>query len=315
MEDLVRTAREIIDKGSKSFALAARLFDRKTYERAIMLYAWCRHCDDQIDGQILGQGQDSPDPKEQSRRLAELRSQTADAMAGKPPEQDVFRAFQRVFQEAAIPPRYPEELLVGFEMDLNRHQYENFEDTLQYCYHVAGTVGAMMACVMGVRDEAILQRAIDLGLAYQLTNICRDIMQDAEDGRIYLPKDWLQEASVPLNAAAFPGHASELFPVCLRMLKEADHYYQSAVYGIAHLPARCAWTITTARAIYRDIGRVLKASHDSPWRERAHTSSQRKLWLAAVSLPQALYIITALRHQKAPERDLWIPRPYKSKKG
>lgn len=312
MTDLIKISSDIISKGSKSFALAARLLDTQTYEHAIMLYAWCRYCDDQIDGQELGQGQQSPDSKEQAKRLKVLHKQTADAMAGKPIKQPIFQAFQKVFQEAEIPERYPQELLIGFEMDREKYSCDALEDTLKYSYHVAGTVGAMMAYIMGIRDEETLARAIDLGLAFQLTNICRDVLQDAADHRIYFPKDWLKEAGVPLDTESFVDHTPELFSVCLRLLNEADRYYQSAVYGIGHLPPRCAWGITAAKSVYQDIGRVLRARHDQAWLKRAYTTKSRKLWLALTSLPEALYAITVLRLKKKPQRDLWVVEPYRS---
>ena len=96
-----------------------------------------------------------------------------------------------------MPHRYPLEHLDGFVMDVEGREYHTLTDTVEYCYHVAGVVGVMMAYIMGVRDEPTLDRATDLGLAFQLTNICRDVVEDAEVGRVYLPLDWLTEAGVP----------------------------------------------------------------------------------------------------------------------
>ena len=109
-----------------------------------------------------------------------------------------------------IPGRYPLELLEGFAMDATAHQYRNLADTLQYCYYVAGVVGIMMAYVMGTRDPAALQRATDLGIAFQLTNISRDVHEDAEVNRIYLPGDWLAEAGVAADQILEPQHAAAL---------------------------------------------------------------------------------------------------------
>lgn len=306
MDKLLLDSQKIIEKGSKSFAMATRLFDAKTYKHAVMLYAWCRHCDDQIDGQVLGHGQASPPAEEQARRLDELRQQTHNAIAGKTVEGLPFQAFQRVFHSCKIPQRYPMELLDGFQMDIARRTYKTLDDTLSYCYHVAGTVGAMMACTMGIRDEGILNRAVDLGIAFQLTNICRDVLQDAADDRVYLPQTWLADKGAPEAPAAFAQHTDALSLVCSRVLDEAKKYYESSEYGIARLPFRCAWAIATARAVYQDIGRLVRARGDQAWAARVATSSGRKTWLLCTSLIQTLSAVTIKRYRRPPERhQLW----------
>lgn len=309
MDAVAENAKQMINVGSKSFAIAARLFTTQTYEDAIMLYAWCRHCDDEIDGQMLGHEQISPPPDEQRRRLDKLYKQTEAAMAGSPPDHPVFQGFSRVFSNCAIPKRYPLELLEGFDMDINPKPYITLNDTLTYCYHVAGVVGAMMACVMGVRDSATLDRAVDLGLAFQMTNICRDVMQDAEDGRIYLPGLWLEEAGVPADATEFKYASSALSTVAIRLLDTAERYYASAQYGITQLPFRGAWAVQAAEAIYRDIGRLVRARGAYAWKSRQSTGKARKAWLAGISFMRALGAVTIGRYRKAPPRQLLWSAP------
>lgn len=274
-----------------------------------MLYAWCRYCDDEIDGQTLGHDQQSPEPEEQRRRLDRLRQQTQDALAGQPPKHPAFQGLHLVYKACAIPERYPMELLAGFDMDIHPKPYITLDDTLTYCYHVAGTVGAMMACVMGMRDSAILDRAVDLGLAFQLTNISRDVLQDAKDQRIYLPRIWLDEAGAPADPALFPKATSALASVCYRLLDEADRYYESAAYGVGQLPLRCAWAVATAGAIYRDIGRLVIEGGSHAWLARKSTSKARKLWLACTSLAQAIQAIAMKNRLRAPPRDLLWSAP------
>ena len=173
--DLIRLSGTIINAGSKSFAAAAKLFDPQTRANAYLLYAWCRHCDDVIDGQELGHNLKSTSNHNPRAALDALRQQTADALNGKPMAEPVFAAFQLVMQRNEIPPHHAYELLDGFKMDVEARHYETLEDTLSYCYHVAGVVGVMMAYVMGARKPAVLDRASDLGLAFQLTNIARDV--------------------------------------------------------------------------------------------------------------------------------------------
>jgi phytoene/squalene synthetase len=197
VDQVVEQGRAIIEKGSKSFAAAARLFDPSTRASAYLLYAWCRHCDDQTDDQELGFGASRLQASEGRLRLDRLRAQTLRTLSGEPVDDPIFAGLQRVVADSEIPHRYPLEHLDGFLMDIEGRQYRSFGDTMEYCYHVAGVVGVMMAYVMGVRDEPTLDRATDLGLAFQLTNICRDVMEDAKVGRVYLPRDWLDEAGVP----------------------------------------------------------------------------------------------------------------------
>ncbi len=204
MDQLVEHGQSVIEKGSKSFAAAARIFDPRTRAGAYMLYAWCRHCDDQTDDQELGFEGSQLEPAEGRARVERLRTETLRAMSGEQVNDPIFAGLQRVVAESEIPHRYPLEHLDGFVMDVEGREYHSLEDTVEYCYHVAGVVGVMMAYVMGVRDEATLDRATDLGLAFQLTNICRDVMEDAAVGRIYLPREWLAEAGVPIEEIQLP---------------------------------------------------------------------------------------------------------------
>jgi 15-cis-phytoene synthase len=296
--DLVRLSETIIQAGSKSFAAAARLFDRETRASAYLLYAWCRHCDDAIDGQELGFQSASATPHDPKHQLAELQRLTADALDGKPMADPVFAAFQRVAEKHAIPRRHPFALLDGFAMDAMGRQYETIDDTLSYCYHVAGVVGVMMALVMGVRDDDILDRASDLGLAFQLTNIARDVVDDAKVGRVYLPRQWLAEAGIAPETLRDPRHRPALAEVTARLLALADTYYVSSQAGIAHLPLRSRWAIATALRVYREIGREVRRRGAHAWDARVSTSKAQKL--VAVTLGGATALSAPLRERLSP---------------
>jgi phytoene synthase len=250
------SSREIIRQGSTSFAAAARLFNSRTRDDASMLYAWCRYCDDQIDGQVLGHGSIGLEPEQAAERLAVLGQKTRAALAGEDMSGDhVFEAFQRVALRHEIPERHPIDLLHGFGMDVAGQGYDTLNDVLLYAYHVAGVVGVMMAMIMGVRDSETLRRAADLGLGLQLTNIARDVMDDAAGGRVYLPRDWLREEGVPDGGITNPAYRNAVFAVTRRLLDAAEPYYDSARWGLRRLPARSAWAIAAARGLYREIGR------------------------------------------------------------
>jgi phytoene synthase len=283
-EALLNHATETIKVGSKSFAAAAKLFEPPVRRSVLMLYAWCRHCDDVVDGQELGS---SPiagplaGPVDSARELAILREQTARAYAGDAMTDPAFAAFQEVALRHAIAPRFAFDHLAGFAMDVEGARYETIEDTLRYCYHVAGVVGLMMAEIMGAKDPAVLDRACDLGLAFQLTNIARDIVDDANNGRCYLPAEWLREAGIPPGELGLPRHRVALATVAARLVDHAEPYYDSAAAGVKALPLRSSWAIATARNVYRQIGIEVKARGPRAWDQRVGTSKATKLWLLA----------------------------------
>nr|AAF78202.1 phytoene synthase [Bradyrhizobium sp. ORS 278] len=276
-DHLARLSEAVIRNGSKSFAAASKLFDSRTRASVHLLYAWCRHCDDVIDGQDLGirQGVGAPGP--QIGTLQMLRDQTAQALEGAPMRDPVFQGLQRVVQEHAIPHHHVFELLDGFAMDVDGREYETLSETLDYCYHVAGVVGVMMSAIMGAREEATLDRAADLGIALQLTNIARDVIEDAQTGRMYLPQQWLCEAGVPAAEVAEPQHRQAVFRVVARLLDVAEQFYEASEAGIARLPVRCAWAVETARVVYRQIGREVMKRGPGAWDARIATTGAQKL--------------------------------------
>jgi phytoene synthase len=222
----------------------------------------------------------------------------------------VFEGLARVAAATRLPAAYVRDHLAGFEMDVAGRRYETLDDTLGYCYHVAGVVGLMMAWIMGIRDEPTLLRGCDLGLGFQLTNIARDVADDARHGRVYLPAAWLRQAEV----AMVPGLplAAEtrvrVAPVVARLLAEADRYYASAWHGVAHLPWRSAWSVATARHVYADIGREVRRRGPAAWDDRVVTSSTRKVARLGQALAESLWAVSMNRHRQAPPREgLWTP--------
>ena len=305
---LAEQSRESIQKGSKSFAAAAGLFDPETRVDAELLYAWCRHCDDVIDGQELGHGHEVLSEAEVQARLVELYAQTRAALAGKSVDHPVFKAFQRVALKRRIPERYALDLIDGFAMDVAGRRYETIEDTLDYCWHVAGVVGTMMAVVMGVTPEnlPVLRRAQDLGLAFQLTNIARDIVEDAGNGRVYLPAAWLAEMGVPDDAVADPAHREAIGVLGRRLVAAAEPYYASARWGLRDLPTRSAWAIAMARGVYRQIGLEVSKLGPRAWDKRTVVSTPMKVWRALEGGVIALRGATLDSWRQPPQRpDMW----------
>jgi phytoene synthase len=191
----------------------------------------------------------------------------------------VFVALQYIVHRYGIPAHYALELVEGMAMDARGTRYNSLKELLLYCYRVAGTVGLMMSHVMGLRDESALKHAADLGIAMQLTNIARDITEDAAMGRIYLPLSWLQEAQIPIAEVAAPEHREKLAMLSLRLLREADRYYRSGDAGLWHLSFRWACAVSAARQVYSEIGSLLLRKGARAWDQRTYVTGSLKVWV------------------------------------
>jgi phytoene synthase len=266
-------ARTILRRRARSFAWAARLLPRRIRWDATALYAWCRRCDDAVD--------DAPDALSALRAVDRLRAEL-DAVYRGPvlsdPVNPILAGFQELVRRTGLPRRPADELLAGMAMDVGPVRYRSVDDLLVYCHRVAGTVGLMMAHVMGVRDALALRRADDLGIAMQLTNICRDVIEDEARDRVYLPEELLGAAASP---SAVPARAARAVEALLR---RADAFYRSGDRGLSALPTRCALGIRAARLIYAEIGAVLARRRFAVIGGRAIVSPARKLWLVLRAL-------------------------------
>ena len=273
-EDARVTCLRTLRAGSRSFALASTMLPSAARTDAATLYAWCRRVDDAVD--LVPQGA-------QGDAVARLRTELACIYAGRAQSDITLAAFQRVVLERQIPVEYPSELLAGMEMDAQGTDYRTTEQLLQYCYRVAGTVGLMMCHVLGVRDDRALVHAAHLGMAMQLTNISRDVLEDWQRGRLYLPAELLRtqlRPGQPLTQSARDAcaHATR------GLLALAERYYQSGDAGLPALGFSSALSIRTARLVYSDIGRVVERCGHDPVAPRAVVPRWRKALLVARAL-------------------------------
>lgn len=278
---LVATARDSIARGSKSFAAASQLFAPQVRERAWLLYAWCRRCDDLVDGQ--DHGHDRHAVADAPARVAEVRRLSAAALAGEATGDPAFDALGVVARETRLPHRFVTDLIDGFQLDADDWRPRSEADLYRYCYHVAGAVGCMMAVVMGVppEDDATLDRACDLGLAFQLANIARDIEEDDRVARCYLPDEWLAEMDVPPGQHMKPPFRDRLVVLARRLATRAELHEASARVGTKALSYRSAWAVLAAAGIYGDIARRVASRGAHAWDHRVTTSKREKLtWIA-----------------------------------
>lgn len=281
--DGLATCRESIAHHSKSFALASRLLPGDTRDHAAIVYAFCRRADDAIDGVPKAAA-----PAAVHRLRAELDAVYRGGGTGI----DELDAFAAVVAARAIPREYPEELLAGMQMDSERSSYASLDELLLYCHRVAGVVGLMMCHVMGVADPAARRHAAHLGIAMQLTNICRDVLEDWQLGRLYLNGDLLAECGAP----GLADHLGSPFPREFRAavgkavastLDLADGFYRSGDRGLASLSWRCALAVGSARRVYHAIGQRVRSRGCDVTAGRAFVGRSGKLRHVAAALLQA----------------------------
>lgn len=279
--ELVEDAREAIREGSKSFAAASHLFDRTTRERVWLLYAWCRRCDDIADAQDKGGA--LGDQSDAAHRISAIRILTARALAGQPTADPAFDALGLVARECGITEDMTGDVIAGFELDGEGWRPADEGDLMRYCYHVAGAVGVLMAVVMGVspHDDEVLDRACDLGLAFQLANIARDIAEDDAAGRCYLPASWLAEKGIAPGEVMAPGNRAALAELAGRLASMADAHRQAARVGAAHLRFRQRWAVLSAAGIYGAIAEQVARKGETAWDERVHTTASAKAGFVA----------------------------------
>ena len=273
---LVNHAHQAIKFGSQSFSAASQLFDTETRERAWLLYAWCRRCDDIADNQVLGG--ELGDQSDLDARLALIRKLTALAFEGKPTGDPAFDALGVVAEECGLTPAMAEDVIAGFALDAEDWRPRTEADMMQYCFHVAGAVGVMMAVVMGVdpKDQDTLDRANDLGLAFQLSNIARDIVEDDAAGRCYLPVEWLVEQDIEPGQHTKPHHREELAEMAARLVALVEKHEAAARVGAERLPFRSRWAVLSAARIYGAIGRKVRKRGTEAWNSRTFVPRSEK---------------------------------------
>ena len=281
--------RETIQHHSKSFSFASTLLPAESRHDVEVLYAWCRRTDDAID---------LAPPARRSGELERLRAELDAIYGDAPVDDELGAAMQTLVRTRHIPRLYPDELLAGMAMDVDRVAYTDLETLLRYCYRVAGTVGLMMSHVVGVRDAAALQPAVHLGIAMQLTNICRDVSEDWDDDRLYLPHDLLARYGAGSLPARLGGPLPEEFEPAIAstvddLLSLADVYYESADDGLVDLPWRASLAVRTARLVYADIGSQIRRTGCDVRAGRAFVPRRRKYALGvravAASVSQVPY--------------------------
>lgn len=253
-----------------------------------MLYAWCRRCDDLADAQDMGG--ELGDQSDIASAVKHIRLLTQAALNGQPTADPAFDAFGQVASEVGLTMDDADAVIAGFELDAEDWRPRTEADLMRYCWHVAGAVGVMMALVMGVKRENAdtLDRACDLGLAFQLANIARDVVEDDAADRCYLPVEWLVEEDIEPGQHTKPHHRQELADMAARLVRRMEVHAASSRIGAARLPFRSRWAILSAARIYTAIGREVRVKGPAAWDQRVYTSKLQKIGHAMAAFVEAL---------------------------
>lgn len=255
----------ITKQHSRTFYLASGLLPRKQRKAVRALYAFCRVSDDLVDREIDNQHQ----------RILQWRQES---LANHPPIYNlVALAWADTRANFDIPRRYAEQLLDGVTSDLVHTRYETFNDLAQYCYGVASTVGLMAMHIVGYEGQQAIPYAIKLGVALQLTNILRDVQEDWENGRLYLPLEELQMFNLSETDIA-RGQVDDRWRAFTRFqIQRARQLYAEALPGVAMLGKNGRFAIAAAAELYRAILDDIEAHDYDVFSRRAYTTKKEKL--------------------------------------
>lgn len=290
------SAHAVLRFHGKSFHFAGKFLSGREAENCARLYQFCRYVDDLVD--------EGGNVDEARRKVSAILKDLERGSSGDPVVQD----FLLLSREKDIPPEVPSELCKGALMDLSLARISGQVELLRYCYRVAGTVGLMMSRVLGASDPRASAHAIDLGIGMQLTNIARDVVEDARRGRLYLPGNELASLRLAQIASATPDARKPLRRAVKNILSLADRYYASGENGLGYLPVRARLAILIAARVYRSIGDEIALRHYAPWRGRAVVTTRKKVRIAgkaaAAFLTQRRIHVPAPIHEKSLHCDL-----------
>lgn len=246
-QDVIASSREVLSRKARSFRWAAQFLAPEVHDDAAILYAFCRLVDDAADL--------APSHEQALEALGAIE----DELDGRAEARPLLAAFLEMSARCELDLDCARELITGVRSDLGTVAFASDVELLRYCYRVAGTVGLMMCSVLGVRDPDAAPFAVDLGVGMQLTNICRDVAEDASMGRVYLPATRLEHHGASTRALLEGGaDRRAVARVVNDLLDMADWYYASADAGMRFIPSRSRLAILVASRVYRGIGVKLR---------------------------------------------------------
>ena len=292
---VLAAANEVLKKKGRSFHWARRLLNAQHAARATRLYYLCRYLDDLAD--------EATCVEHSKTILNEIKYSIQSGQSTNP----VICDGLLLIDECKINPRFLCELIDGVGSDLHCVAIADMDGLLRYCYQVAGTVGLMMCSVLDVKDPKAFAHAVDLGIAMQLTNICRDVRDDALVGRRYLPATMLGDLATNELVEPSVEIQPQLQQCLCTLLEIAESYYRSGELGLSYLPLGARAGILTAARLYRAIGTGIKNRHYRYWQGRVVVTPIEKAALTA----RALLSVPVVRSfwQPTEQHDSSLHRP------
>ena len=258
------SANEVLFSKGRSFHWARHFLGSRHAESATRLYAFCRYLDDLAD--------ESLNPTDARSKIESVRK---DILDGESSDASISDGLS-LARERGISREPILELINGIASDVGDVQISDKDELIRYCYRVAGTVGLMMCRVLDVRSPAAYPHAVDLGIAMQLTNLCRDVLEDAARGRRYIPASLIGEHSPQELIHPNVAVRAKIALGVLGLLRLAEDYYRSGEEGLSYLPLRARGAILIASRVYRGIGIDLISRKGDCWSKRAMVSSSQK---------------------------------------
>ena len=274
----------ILARHGKSFAWAARLMPARYARRAAQLYAVCRAVDDLVDSPLNSRcSEEAAEVVPERTRRAERLERLRDDLFSARPYDALAKEFRTLSEETGLDLTAAAVLIDGVRSDIGRVRIADEAALLRYAYRVAGTVGVMMCDVLDVKHTRARPHAIDLGMAMQLTNIARDVSEDAGLDRRYLPASWIDVEPRRLLASDAEVRVAASKAV-LRLLDLADRFYISGFAGLSYLPLQVRPAIAAAGGLYRGIGTELRRRDGAFWAGRVTLSPARKAFLTGQAM-------------------------------
>lgn len=247
----------------KSFYWAGKFLEKEILNDCSTLYAFCRVIDNLADENKNSKSSVDIFIKDYFNKNSKII---------------VIKKFKQIEQKYKIPKKFINDLFYGIKLDTKAVRIKSIEEIIKYSYYVGGTVGAMMAYIFKTTSSKALKHAIDLGIAMQLTNIARDVMNDAKLGRIYLPTSSFNKKISVYDLSIKNFNPNKLFDIIKKIIAIAEKYYENGNRGIKYLPIKVKFSILLASNLYRGIGnKIIKVNQKDYFKNRIYLNIYEKI--------------------------------------
>ncbi|XZR52788.1 MAG: squalene/phytoene synthase family protein [Enterobacteriaceae bacterium] len=293
-----------IEKGSKNFKFSLFFLNNSIKKSISILYSWCRYCDDIIDNEILGFNIKKTNKK--NLHIQNFILNTQKIYCNLKINEFHFNEFKKIIYKYKISPIYIFDHIEGFTMDLKNQTYETFQDTLKYCYNVAGVIGIIITKIIIKKyNKKILDHACNLGIAFQLINISRDIVLDYKNKRCYLPNCLLKKFNLNKFNFLNKKNINYLIIIIKKIINQSELYYKSSINSLFKLPLKSCIAVIIAYNIYKKIGIKIIKKKKKAWIKRQKINIFEKFLIT-------INIITKMFINIKKEKKIFWKRPFRT---